>query len=145
MAVAGDVPICQIGYEVIAEFRKQLRWWPRQAMSRKDLRHLTPKEVLEVGIREASPEPYEESTITMHMAILNAFFSTFLKVEAVSSNPIEIFKQDHGRNKLPKTRFPLKSQELSTIFDPVAFKTWAAAFPCSRAAKTTGSAQSFPP
>jgi integrase len=129
MAVAGDIPISQIDYQVIAEFRKQVRWWPRKAMSRKDLRELTPKEMLEVGIREACPEPYKQATINMHMGVLNAFFQTYLKVGKVPLNPTDIFKQDDARNKLPKTRFPLNPQELGTIFDPVAFKVWAAVFP----------------
>lgn len=129
MAVAGDVPISQIDYQVIGEFRKQVRWWPRQAMSRKDLRHLTPKEILAVGIREACPEPYKESTMIMHMSVLSAFFDTFLKVGKVPLNPTEIFKQDSAHSKLPKTRFPLEPHELATIFDPATFKAWAAAFP----------------
>lgn len=129
LAVAGDIPISMIDYKVIAEFMKQLRWWPPNAMARKDLKHLSPKEILEVGIREARPEVYAEWTKKAHIGALNAFFATYLKVGQVPRNPMEIFKEEDSSRKPAKTRFPLKPQELAQIFDPVAFKEWAAKYP----------------
>lgn len=129
LAVAGDIPISMIDYQVIAQFFKQLRWWPPMAMSRKDLRNLTPREILEVGIKEARPEEYLPATINAHVRALSAFFETYLKVGKVPCNPTEIFKQDSPSKTPPKTRFPLKPNELTQIFDPAHHLSWAAKFP----------------
>ncbi|WP_334178651.1 site-specific integrase [Pseudoxanthomonas sp.] len=129
MAVAGDVPISQIGYKVIEEFFNHLRWWPRRANSRVDLRGLTPRQKLDVGIAEGQEVPVAEGTRRSHLAVLNAFFEMFLKVGEVPSNPMEIFKAENPSTKAKKTRFPLDPATLAKIFNPDTFEPWARKFP----------------